>query len=323
MDVATIQRLGLGRSGKHLQDAPGGKVESVAVNNLHRTIGGIPLEETSMQALDPAGLAPLFGHAIDGILGYDFFQQYAVKLDYGNKCITLYDPMVGRQYKGQEVAIDLKSRQPYINASIGTASGATVKTMLELDTGKVDPFSLNAQFARNRDLITNDSSLLEIKGISLGGQTDGWLTRTSFLRFGGFTLNQPVTGIVEENAERAGQIGSEVLSRFTITFDYSHSRIFLAPNSTLESPIEFDHAGLILAADGKHFQALKAFLVIAGTPAAKAGLRDGDEILTINKLVMTLDAARAFLAHAEGSQEFRVRRQGQILTIAVDCHRFV
>jgi hypothetical protein len=323
LDLSTLRALHIASTDKRVEDAPGGKVETSTVNGIHRSIKGIALKETSMLALDLAGVAPLLGHRVDGVLGYDFFQQFVVTVDYEHKRITLCDPTSFEPASGQQAALDLKSRQPYMDTEIWNNAGQLVHASLEIDTGKVDPFSLNANFARSNGFSTDKSSFLEVKGVSLGGQSQGWVGRAKELSLAGFKFPDAILFIGEENEDRAGQLGYGVLRRFAITFDYSRSRIFFQPNNALNQPMQFDHAGLMLAAKAPSYNGLVVFLVIAGTPAATAGLKDGDEIVSINNHHYKLESARAFLEQAIGPQVFRIRRAQKELTVTVNCRPIV
>jgi S1-C subfamily serine protease len=133
-------------------------------------------------------------------------------------------------------------------------------------------------------------------------------------------------GIAEENTERAGQLGYGVLKRFQITFDYSRSQAFFKPNASFHDTFEFDHAGFILGAGGRQLSTLTVFMVIAGTPAADAGIQQGDEILAIDGRAantFTLDEARTYFEHILGVRTLTIRRDGSILTVTLACRRII
>jgi hypothetical protein len=281
---------------------------------------------STLSSLDLSGFAPLFGQRLDGVLGYDFFNQFVVILDYQHQRLTLCDPVSFQGAKGQSVPRSLGSRQPYVEAEIEGPGEKLIHASLEVDTGKVDPFSLNAAFARRTGLMPDAQGLLAMKGVSVGGETQAWMTRAKALRFAGLLIKSPVMGIAEEDADRAGQIGYGVLRRFTITFDYSRKQAFFEPNESFDQPYEFDHAGFVLGAGPADFSMLTVFMVIAGTPAASAGIQNGDEILTINgrpASAFTLDGARQYFEHVEGPQKLTIRRNGSTISLTLECHALV
>ncbi len=327
LDPETVRVLHLSSGDKHMEAAPGGKVESSTVTGVHRTVGGRTLAEESLATLDLSGLSPLVGHRIDGVLGYDFFQQFVVILDYQHQRLTLCDPASFQAGRGQSVPLNLGSRQPYMETQIESTSGKLIQASIEIDTGKVDPFSLNAAFARRNGLLDNAPALLAMKGVSVGGETQAWVTRAKSLRFAGLLVKNPVMGIAEEDVDRAGgQIGYGLLKRFTITFDYSRNKAVFEPNISFDQPFEFDHAGLVLGTGGADFSSLTVFMVIAGTPAAAAGTQPGDEILTIQDRpasTFSVGEAREYFEHAVGPQKLSIRRNGSTVLLTVQCRPIV
>ncbi|MGD0215208.1 MAG: retropepsin-like aspartic protease, partial [Terriglobales bacterium] len=274
LDPETVRVLHLSSGDKHVEAAPGGKVESSTVSGVHRSVGGQTLAEESLTTLDLSGLSPLVGHRIDGVLGYDFFHQFVVILDYQHQRLTLCDLESFQAGRGQSVALNLDSHQPYMEAQIESSSGKLIQASIEIDTGKVDPFSLNAAFARKNGLLDNAPALLAMKGVSVRGETQAWVTRAKSLRFAGLVVKNPVMAVAEEDVDRAGgQIGYGLLKRFTITLDYGRKKAVFEPNTSLDQPFEFDHAGFVLGTGGADFSSLTVFMVIAATPAAAAGVQ--------------------------------------------------
>lgn len=84
------------------------------------------------------------------------------------------------------------------------ADGIPIQASIEIDTGKVDPFSISASFARKNGLLAHESTLLALKGVSLGGETQAWLSRAKLIKFASISIRNPVMGIAKENADRAG-----------------------------------------------------------------------------------------------------------------------
>jgi predicted aspartyl protease len=243
IDPSTATALHLQPAARHVQSAPGGQVETSSVDGVHRRVAGVPLPGDSLDSLDLTGFAPFFSHRVDGVLGYDFFEHYVVVLDYEHQNLTLCDPATFREAGVHPVAIDLASRQPYIRAEIEGTDGHKTEGSLEIDTGKVDPFSLNADFARKSGLFRDGPGVLAMKGVSLGGETQAWMIRGNALRFGDIRLRRPLIGVAEEDATRAGQLGYGMLRRFTIAFNYPQRQVFFRPNAWVNEPFEFDHAG--------------------------------------------------------------------------------
>ncbi|HEY1584296.1 MAG TPA: PDZ domain-containing protein [Polyangia bacterium] len=246
-------------------------------------------------------------------------------LDYAHRRLRLQDAH-SFETTLTGVAVNLASKQPYIETTLTTQDGRRIAASLEVDTGKLDPLSLTAAFARQHGLLGDTRALLPLKGVSLGGETQAWLTRAGALEFAGTTVKTPLLGIAEDAANRDGQLGYETLRRFTITFDYAHEKLYFAPNAAFAEPFEFDHAGMIIGAAPPDFRALTIFVVVADTPAARMGLQSGDTILSVDgrpATEFTVDDARRYFQHATGDVKLIIKRQNRDIAVSVSCHSLV
>ena len=118
--------------------------------------------------------------------------------------------------------------------------------------------------------------------------------------------------------DRDGSIGGGFLSRFTVTFDYGNKKMRLRKNNTFNDPFNYnmsgltlEHAGMELVKEERHanvnsnkentneslnrnsisittelhFSLVPKYIVAdvrEGSPAALAGVQNGDEVITIN-----------------------------------------
>src|SRR6202008_1916069 len=81
------------------------------------------------------------------------------------------------------------------------------------------------------------------------------------------------------NPDPAGNLGSGVLRRFTVAFDYAARKMYLAPNAAFGKPDPFDRSGLWLLRDGAKPQVTD---VVPGSAAEHAGLRVDDRIVAFD-----------------------------------------
>jgi C-terminal processing protease CtpA/Prc len=110
--------------------------------------------------------------------------------------------------------------------------------------------------------------------------------RPHTLKIGTIEVKAPV-GLLELGergasaaTQTAGNLGSGLLKRFTLTLDYPNQVLYLEPNANFSKPDVFDRSGLWVmnAADGS----CEVKDVVKDGPGAKAGLQAGDRILAIN-----------------------------------------
>lgn len=84
-------------------------------------------------------------------------------------------------------------------------------------------------------------------------------------------------------------------------------------------------SGLFLAAKGADYGKIKIVAVNPQTPAANAGLRVGDEIVSIDAQRtprLTLDRARSEL-RVPGSRKLEIRRDGGVLRVTLETRRLI
>ena len=67
-------------------------------------------------------------------------------------------------------------------------------------------------------------------GVGLGTPVEGALAVATFFRIGSFTLKGPIVACCGATDATSRMIGTEILRRFTVVFDYPSSRLFLKPN---------------------------------------------------------------------------------------------
>ena len=89
---------------------------------------------------------------------------------------------------------------------------------------------------------------------------------------------------IRENTGRNGTIGSGLLSRFYVTFDYFNNRLYLKKNKKYKMPFEYNMSGMDFEAMPPMFNEFKVSYIREGSPAEKAGIQLGDEILVVNGL---------------------------------------
>ena len=119
--------------------------------------------------------------------------------------------------------------------------------------------------------------------------------------------------------EFAGNIGNRLLERFRLTLDYERRQVFLEPSKRYRERDVLTRTGLMLGWYGDHVNALS---VLPGSPAAKAGLREGERVSAVDgKPILEWDV-RVLERHLEDGPDGRsftltVERDGvpRVLTV--------
>jgi hypothetical protein len=273
---AAAQRLGLAKAdGPKLKAV--GTADSVEVTRLKT--GEISLGKAKM-AEGLAIAVPLpAALECDGVLGYDLFQQYVVTMDYGNKKVTLTPPK-DFQPPANAVAVPLRvvNRLPQIEVRIDGIS-----CWIEVDTGSNGSVDLNTPFVEQNKLRDKYSKRIAMPtGRGVGGVSYGEMTRGETFTLGTFTLPKPILQLSQQKTgmdskdDVAGRIGTSVLARFAVTFDYSRGKMYLVKGKDYETPFIFNRSGFVVDEE------YRITFLIPNGPAMEAGLQLGDELIAVD-----------------------------------------
>ncbi|HSF41112.1 MAG TPA: PDZ domain-containing protein, partial [Thermoanaerobaculia bacterium] len=155
-----------------------------------------------------------------------------------------------------------------------------------LDTGSRSSLDLFGPFAETHGLTAKYAPKFEmVTGWGVGGGVRSAVARGSLLELGSVQVPSPITEIARTKSGAytdrylAGNVGNGVFRRFTVTFDYSRQLVYFQPNGSFAAKDTFDRAGLWMNKSGEGFEVID---LAAGGPAAEAGLKAGDTILTVD-----------------------------------------
>lgn len=277
-----VAALGLKAEGK-LEGRGGGEgSEDLALTKVGEIrIGDVSLRNQSFFVLPLHGLDRVEGVPIHGLIGFEVFKRFVVRLDYARRLVTFTLPEAFQAEAGATaVPFTFDDRTPQIEGEIDG-----VKGVFSLDTGSRASLTLNGPFAEKNGLRAKFGARYEaMTGWGVGGGVRSALGRARQLKIGAVEVPGPVIDIALTkkgafaNPYLAGNIGGGVLKRFTLTLDYPHQRLYFAPNADFAKPDGWDRSGLWLnLADG----GFRIEQVEPATPAAEAKLAAGDVILAI------------------------------------------
>ena len=302
------------------------------------------------------------GIPVNGIIGYLFLKNNLVEINYEKKRITVYrDNFKNRkkiEKKYQKIFVTVENFKPYVNSNI-IIDAAEIPLKLLIDIGNSDAIWL---FENPSKLIKIPSkNFVDYLGKGFSGDIEGKRAFVSKFTLNKFEFYNPIIAFPDSTSirnvtfvpNRSGSLGSEILKRFSIVFDYANQKIFLKKNTNFYSPFSYNKSGIEVQHNGlqwvqevvpmetvslvepedfkikdntskNNFKIkfeLKPIYIISNirknSPAAINGLKKGDSIMKINKVPAykySLEKINLLLkSEDENWITFEVEREGKIL----------
>jgi hypothetical protein len=167
--------------------------------------------------------------------------------------------------------------------------------------------------------------LSSVIGRGLGGEIMGKIGRVKTLYMGTHELNDAIVSLPDANSyydslkmgtvDLNGTIGGETLSRFTVIFNFPKEEIYLKKNNAFKKGFHYNLSGLNVKAKGAKLNVFEITEVRDQSAAHRAGITEGDLIMSINGIPSTqinLNVINAFFNLRPGKKIFlTLDRKGQ------------
>jgi clan AA aspartic protease (TIGR02281 family) len=281
------KRLELPLSDQKIRANGAGAVQASLTKIEKLEIGGAKMRDDFVVVLP---LPPQL--KVDGLLGYGFFSKFIVTLDYEKRQLTLaYPDGYQEPTSTTSLKLELQNNIPFIAGEVDGIPG-----LFRLDTGSNAALSLFAPFVEENGLRNKYKPRIEtVVGRGVGGLLYGDLVRIPSLKLGDVEVRSLITDLSRQTTgaffdkKIAGNIGSEVLHRFTVTFNYPGKKLYLTPNRLYKDPFPQGRSGLGVDLQDNDYVVIA---VVPDSPATEAGLKVGDVVLAldgvgVNKLKST------------------------------------
>jgi hypothetical protein len=150
-------------------------------------------------------------------------------------------------------------------------------------------------------------------GRGLGGEITGRAGRIKSLEIGSYVIKDPIANFPDPNSymdsikggaiPRHGTLGGEILSRFTVVFNFPKEEVYLKRNHDFRKGFHYNLSGVTLKAKGAKLNAYVVTKVRSKSPGEIADLREGDEIVSVNGITsqyLDLNIVNALLNRKPG-----------------------
>jgi predicted aspartyl protease len=222
VDRRLARKIGLAMRGS--RPAHGAGKGTVRLDSIK---GKVRLDLTTQQiptcdhfaAIDLSGSATA-SRPIAGILGYEFFARYVVRIDFGAHTLQLYDSAKFRYAgRGDTVALTMERNIPRVAVRIRTARRPEITRQLIVDTGSEDAVDDSSVRRSSR------SDPITVATTGLGKSYEAVIGTLDTVRIGR-SLFTNVPGVAAD----VGIVGNGIWSRFVSIFDLGRRRVYLEPN---------------------------------------------------------------------------------------------
>jgi hypothetical protein len=248
-------------------------------------IANLVLTDTIAAVTDVRSLEKVRRETFPVLLGTALFAAAVVDIDYPNARMALRDPATFRPDPAAQTL-------PLV---IGGASRRCVLARVEdlppsyftIDTGSEGELTIYADYVKTHDLLRDRSPTSQMLMAGLGGTTPQTVATLKKFSLGGFEWPRvpatfhPSGGFGMSNTSSlAGNLGAGILSRFHVVLDFPHDKMHLtAAADAYTRPFDRNIVGMVMRLDPDH---LTVLFVAPNSPAATAGLKEGDSIVAVD-----------------------------------------
>jgi hypothetical protein len=233
-------------------------------------LGSAKFSTVPVLVYDCTPISEQYGVKIDGVLGFPFFRETLLTLDYPRSRVILRrQTMASPVLQGSVIPFNNSDKTPVILVRLGSREFPALIDSGSFETFSLNPFGLGAKFAFGPTEGPTVGSLTGDRPQQIGRLADA-------LYIGDYAVPRPVVEITEAPSA----IGGGVLKYFTVTFDQEHDRMAFFRDAT--DPIAVPGRRSTGLSFGKTPAYWRVVGVVPGSPADAADVETGDLVTRIN-----------------------------------------
>jgi hypothetical protein len=292
-----------------------------STNNVLETHGLKSINHLVYIILDQGfNLSSHIGIPVNGIIGYKFFKNNIVEINYQKKRVFVHqnNEIVRKNFdkKFKTIPITIEKSKPYVMAE-AMVDREYIPAKLLVDIGNSDSFWI----FENDKIKLPKKNFPDFLGKGFSGDIEGHRAKISKFSLTDFEFKNPIVAFPDSTSiknvkmviNRIGSVGGEVLKRFTIVMDYADKKMYLKKNNKFNEPFSYNKSGITIQHNGLQwvqetvhletvqvnttiddrksddfrykFQLKPIFEIVnvrKKSAAEKSGLQKGDIIISIN-----------------------------------------
>lgn len=211
--------------------ANGVSTEGKSFNNL------VKIGKQDYPGKDVLGLSYPESEILDGLIGWNFFEDKIVEIDFESKELLVSDNLPDYYVRYSKTKLKFISGLPYINTILYKGK-KKVKIWAMLDTGYNSTLDVFYNTVIKNKLLNE----YQVIGESTSLGTDGTVAKSDYvliprIEIGGFEIYNMPADLMKTKVDSniPALFGGNLLKRFHIILDFKNKQVYLMPNRNINS----------------------------------------------------------------------------------------
>ncbi len=280
---------------------------------------GLTLQHLDFHVNDYDLLSSVYGEKIDGVLGYGFFNRYAVAINFDSSFIEVYP----------SDKIDYPSYGYVLHPSFTTIPIQSVTLSDQnkydfnfyFDTGAGLCFLISEKFVTDSNVVSPKKKIFRTQAEGMGGKVQMKYTVIKSVKLGKYRFRKvPAYIFNDENNVTSypfsgGLIGNDLLRRFNLIINYPRHEIFISPNDHYFDNFDYSYTGMAMYfVEGE----IVVQDIIPASPADIAGIRTGDIIISVsNNLTNNIMQYKELLQQSNKRIPMIIKRKNELIKLSI------
>lgn len=204
-------------------------------------------------------LSSHIGIPVNGIIGYQFFRDNLVRIDYAKKKLSVYSNTEENRSKlnkkFNKVPVTVERFKPYLLSEVDMGK-EDLPVKLLIDTGNSDSVWLFSNLSDK--IVVPFKNFEDFLGKGFSGNIEGRRGKVDRFSFDKYNFYSPIVAFPDSSSiksvrlvkDRVGSVGGEILKRFSVVFDYKHESMYLKKNSHFDEPFSYNKCGVEVQHNG-------------------------------------------------------------------------
>jgi len=300
----------------------------VSISNTEaKSLGAVILKDDLIHLSQHAGLH------IHGLIGYEFFNSFIVKIYYETGYLVCEHKTKLRSFKkGFKIPVSIEKNKPYCKINIQLKKqNYQLKALIDSGAGH----ALALESLNEQDFPLPDNILYTSLGMGLNGEINGFIGRIAIFEMGKLVMNDLLTSFPSyqdvaekiQSVPRNASIGNRLLNNFNVTYNYNKNYIHLRPIRKKMPLFEHDMSGLEIIATGENYTRYLINKVQLHDVSKQPDILKGDELISLNFIPvskMSLDDIHDVLKSKDGRNiHIRVLRDKALISSIITLKKMI